>query len=126
MATVEKKIRTPEEVFEGLRNIVPEEVEKWNRLENLLRKNQLLVSLRGHDGIKLLLDRFRAEIATIDRVLLTDKSLFESPQGHLKGLLLHERKRWCTSFINLFINAKKGVDNIIKDTNKELNETTHE
>lgn len=80
--------------------------------EKKARLAVLTSNLQHNDAMKIILGQYRNEIAMLDKLLTTDTSLFKDEPGRYQGLLIHERKKWCKKFIQIFTTATAQIESV--------------
>lgn len=94
--------------LEQLRKLYPdpESLDDIVNFEKTLKGSSLMLNLLQHDGFKILVTGYEAEISRINKALQSDAGLFETEEGRIKGTLLHARKQWIKDFLKVFGVAK--------------------
>lgn len=91
----------------------------WEKAAN---KAMVVANAKSHDGIKIILKAYTAEIAECEKALRTNPALFKNEEGMELGRLLHTRIDWCKRFLKLFEKAEISVKGIKNNIDKSLNE----
>lgn len=94
--------------LEKLKKLYPDEESQRDivDLEKTLKKSGLMVNLLHHDGFKIIISRFESELERLNKTLQTGADLFDTPEGVIKGKLIHARKQWIKDFLGIFGIAK--------------------
>lgn len=78
-------------------------------LEKNLKRNDLIVKLKSHDGTKIILEEFNKEIELIEKELKTNVGLFKDKNALVLGQVLHARRSWLIKFTKMFSLAETNV-----------------
>lgn len=101
--------------FDRLRDKFPKDSEQISAMERSALKAEILLSLKGHEGMRMLETDLADKVVIINRRLLSDEKMTE----HERDLLLKERQCWLW-FIEIFPNAEKTLDRINHLINEKL------
>lgn len=91
-------------------------------IEKNAKISSLLKDLGGHDGVKILLEEYNKEFASLRKILLEDETLFKGPEGMVLGQIIHARIKWCKKFIGIFSSAERRVEDINKELDKIISD----
>lgn len=85
-----------------------------------VKKAAILLSLEGHEGIQMILDRAEEELQQIDEVLLFGSKPKElSPEGAMRHAMeqyaIYEKKEHWEWFRGLFTEAKRQIKEVRQD-----------
>lgn len=88
--------------------------------ERQAKEAMLVSNLQQNDGVKLILENYYKELDTLNKILLSDESLFKDAAGVQLGLVIHARKRWCLRFISLFKTADMQKNSMVSRIDNSL------
>lgn len=88
--------------------------------EKKLKLANLTANLRTHDGMKIILTGLEDEYHKITQTLSTEEKLFANQDGMILGQVLHARRKWIKSFLNIFSNAEKQIKGATDLIDKKL------
>lgn len=99
--------------IESLRKEYPEaeDQQMLSDWEKSAKISAVTVNLQENDAIKLILAQYQKELFQLDKILLTDESLFKSQEGMMLGQLIHAQRKWYKKFLNIFTVAKADLNN---------------
>jgi hypothetical protein len=97
-----------------------ESIDLISQKEKTIKLAMITANLKNNDGFKLLLEKYENEIYKIDKELISTPQLFKNQEGMFIGQLLHERKKWCKEFINIFAIAEKKVEAYTKAIDEDF------
>ena len=85
-----------------------------------VKKAAILLSLEGHEGIQMILDKADEELASIDQVLLEGSKPKElSPEGAMQHAMeqyaIYEKRELWTWFRGLFTDARREIKEVRQD-----------
>lgn len=81
--------------------------ETMRAIEKDLKRALITQSLLDHDGIKMLLEKYRLEVQSIENRLKSDREIDE-----IGRQFLFERKTWCEELLGYFTRAESTVESI--------------
>ncbi len=99
------------------------DIEKLDQWDRKVKKSIILLSLRGNDGVAMILDRIAQELGEIDEVLRNAKPPALTPEGAIaytmeQAALFARRELW-EWFWSLFTEAKRDIKEIKADLDAE-------
>lgn len=93
-----------------------QEIDAWERK---VKKAVIILSLKGHDGIKMILEKTEQELKDIDEVLRTIRPTDFSPDGMSKHCheikSIHDRKDLWEWFRSFFTDAERDIQEVDSD-----------
>lgn len=108
--------------IEALRKKYPDEqsvsdLQSWEKNAKIA---VMTANLQENDAIKLILDQYRKELNTLNKMLMGDETLFKNEDGRILGQMIHTRKKWCEKFLGIFTKADSQVKAINNTLDKSL------
>lgn len=79
------------------------------------KRHLMTVSLKGHKGIEMILTNYKADIASMNDVLLNSRDLNESDRNRLL-----DKREMYEKFIRIFNDAETGLEKIEKEVDENL------
>jgi hypothetical protein len=114
----------PEEILQDLDNLIqkfedpayPDDKEKLKGWRDDLNRAMLMDDLRKHDGIKMIIEKYRQELIDIDTILREADS--EKLPDKKRDRLL-DRKELYLEFLGLFTDTKKIISEVGESVKRE-------
>lgn len=87
-------------------------IEGW---EAEAKRHLMTQSLRGNKGVEMILENYQKDIASMNDILLNDRTLTD-----LQRISLLDRREMYEKFIRIFNDAEAGIKKLEKEVNDNL------
>lgn len=108
----------------ALRKKYPEQEDQTllNEWEKSAKVAVMTAKLVENDAVKLILEKYKIELADLNHILANNPSLFKDEDGRLLGQVIHAKKDFYIKFLKIFSSAQVQVDAMNANLDNKLND----